>query len=120
MCSMEKKVFPQFSDWYYLTCLGYSFKLEKTGEKGKDSDHGLAQEFYLHEGNKENNEKLSHHDHWSPDLGSSLGLNHIWFLRNQVINFNRWQKTAIKMLDSGCVNYKTIYFYSRFEFLQQW
>jgi hypothetical protein len=41
----------------------YSFKLEKTGEKGRDSDHGLAQEFYLHEGNKENNEKLSHHDH---------------------------------------------------------
>jgi len=27
----------------------YSFKLKKTGEKGSDSDHGLAQEFCLKE-----------------------------------------------------------------------
>ena len=48
----------------------YSFKLKKIGEKGSDSDHGLAQEFYLPEGTEENNEKLIQHDHWP--LGSSL------------------------------------------------
>jgi len=38
--------------------------LKKIGEKGSDSDHGLAQEPFLPEGTEENNEKPIHHDHW--------------------------------------------------------
>ena len=84
----KKKNFISLAQWLALSGIFrlYSFKLKKIGEKGSDSDHGLAQEPFLPEGTEENNEKPIHHDHWP--LGWSLGINHnIWFLWNQLIKF---------------------------------